>query len=155
MNAPFDDRPIQEFEAPQHVLVLLHGAMLRLGLSPDAALAVSRSGDAMLEGLAVGFACDSADADDDQGAALVVAAELPASVLETHAQRRSALLASTELMAFVGAAIARDRGQARLVSRWNVAGQSTDQFAAWLRDFARLGAAIVERQRTGASALTA
>jgi len=154
---PFDARPAQELDAPPHVLALLHAAMLLLGLAPDEALAVSRTGGLVLEGLDLGFACDSADADgdDDRGAALVVAAQLPKGVLGTLAQRRSALLASTELMAFVGAAIACDRGQPRLISRWCIAGQSTAQFATWLRDFAKLGAGIAERQRAGDSVLAA
>lgn len=157
MNSPFDAQPAQELDAPKHVLELLHAAMLYLGLSPDEALAVSRTGGVVLEGLNLGFACDSADAegDDDPGASLVVAAQLPKSVLETLAQRRGALLASTELMAFVGAAIACDRGQPRLISRWCVAGQSTAQFATWLRDFAKLGVGIAERQRAGDSMLAA
>jgi hypothetical protein len=54
-------------------------------------------------------------------------------------------------MAFVGMAVVRERGQARLMTRWHLPGQSAENFAGWLRDVARLANAIVERHTAAAS----
>lgn len=133
---------IQEFEAPEDVLVLVHGAMLQLGFTPQQAIATARSGALQLEGLSIGLACD------DTGGTLVVAADLGAYALDTPAERRLALQANTELMAYVGVALARERGRARLMSRCYLGGHSAGHFATWLREFARLARTTVEHRRT-------
>ena len=84
------------------------------------------------------------------GENLVVCADLGRRVLDTPAQRRAAALANTELMAFVGMAVVRERGQARLMTRWHLPGQSAENFAGWLRDVARLASAIVQRHTADA-----
>jgi hypothetical protein len=141
-----DAADLQEFEAPEDVLVLVHGAMLHLGFSAQQALAAARSGALQLEGVSIGLACDA------DGGTLVVAADLGTQVLHTPAERRLALLANTELMVFVGAAMARERGSARLMSRCYLGGCSAAHFAAWLREFARLARITVEHRSAAAVA---
>lgn len=135
-----DAADIQEFEAPEDVLVLVHGAMLHLGFSAQQAIAAARSGALQLEGLSIGLACDG---DTDT---LVVAADLGMQTLHTSGERRLALLANTELMVFVGAAMARERGRARLMSRCYLGGCGAAHFAAWLREFARLARITIEHR---------
>jgi hypothetical protein len=48
-------------------------------------------------------------------------------------------------------AVVRERGQARLMARWRLQGQSAENFAGWLRDVARLSNAIVQRHTAGAN----
>ena len=138
------DPGAQEFEAPEDVLVMVHAAMLHLGRTAAQALAVSRSGSLEIDGRHIGLACDV------DGENLVVCADLGRRVLDTPAQRRAAALANTELMAFVGMAVVRERGQARLMTRWHLPGQSAENFAGWLRDVARLASAIVQRHTADA-----
>jgi len=135
----------QDFEAPEDVLVMVHGAMLHLGRTPAQAMAVARSGSLQIDGRTIGLACDV------DGENLVVSAELEPGVIATLDQRRGALLANTELMAFIGMAVTEYRGQASLVSRWHLPGQSAENFAGWLRDVARLATAIVERRTADAN----
>lgn len=148
-DAPQDSEPVdpaaQEFEAPEEVLVMVHGAMLHLGRTAAQALATARSGSVEVDGRHIGLACDI------DGENLVVAAELGSGVLDTADRRRAAALANTELMAFVGMAVVRERGQARLMTRWHLPGQSAENFAGWLRDVARLANAIVQRNTAAAS----
>lgn len=134
------DPDIQEFEAPEDVLVLVHGAMLHLGFTPQQAIAAARNGAFEIEGLSFGVACDG-----DTGT-LVVAADLGTQALDTPTERRLALLANTELMAYVGVAMARERGRARLMSRCYLGGQTAEHFAAWLHEFARLARTTVEHR---------
>ena len=148
--APFRPREpanpdVQEFEAPESVLVMVHGAMLHLGRTATQALAVARSGSLEIDGRQIGLACDV------DGENLVVVADLGPGVLGTAPRRRAAALANTELMAFVGMAVVRERGQARLMARWRLQGQSAENFAGWLRDVARLSNAIVQRHTVDAS----
>jgi hypothetical protein len=135
----------QEFEAPEDVLVMVHAAMLHLGRTPAQAMAVARSGSLQIDGQTIGLACDI------DGENLVVSAALEHGVIATLDQRRAALLANTELMAFIGMAVTEFRGQASLISRWHLPGQSAENFAGWLRDIARLAAAIVERRTADAN----
>jgi hypothetical protein len=148
-DAPHDAEPVdpdaQEFEAPEDVLVMVHGAMLHLGRTAAQALATARNGSVEIDGRRIGLACDI------DGENLVVAAELGSGVLDTTPQRRAAALANTELMAFVGMAVVHDRGHARLMTRWHLPGQSAENFAGWLRDVARLANAIVQRNTAAAS----
>ncbi len=148
-------------EAPEPVLSRVHGALLHLGLSPEAALAGSRSGAFMVDGISIGLACDA------EGDTLVVTAELGAGALDAPERRRLALEANTALMAVAGAAIACDRGAARLMARCptRVPGaRDGDEppnelpgerfaihFAAWLREFARLALAASDARIPAAS----
>lgn len=134
----------QAFEAPEDVLVMVHGAMLHLGRTAAQALAATRSGSLQIDGRHIGLACDI------EGDDLVVAADLGTGVLSTAPQRHAAALANTELMAFVGMAVVLERGQARLMTRWHLPDQSAENFAGWLSDVARLAAAIVERHTASA-----
>jgi len=148
-DSPADSEPAdpsaQEFEAPEEVLVMVHGAMLHLGRSAGQALATARSGGLEIDGRYIGLACDV------DGENLIVAADLGPGVLDTAPRRRAALLANTELMAFVGMAVVRERGQARLMTRWHLPGQNAENFAGWLRDVARLANAIVQRSTADAN----
>jgi hypothetical protein len=148
--APFHPREApnpnaREFEAPEDVLVMVHGAMLHLGRTAAQALAATRSGHIEIDGRSIGLACDA------DGETLVVVADLGTGVLSTASRRRAAAMANPELMAFVGMAVVRERGQARLMARWHLPGQSAENFAGWLRDFARLSSAIVQRHTADAS----
>jgi hypothetical protein len=135
----------QQFEAPEAVLVMVHGAMLHLGRTAAQALAAARSGSIEIDGRTIGLACDV------DGENLVVVADLGPGVLGTASRRRAAAIANTELMAFIGMAVVRERGQARLMARWRLQGQSAENFAGWLRDVARLSNAIVQRHTAGAN----
>jgi hypothetical protein len=135
----------QDFEAPEDVLVMVHGAMLHLGRTAEQALAVARSGSLQIDGLAIGLACDL------DGENLVVSVELAPGVIDTPQQRRDALLANTELMAFVGMAVVEYQRKPQLMSRCHLPGQSAENFAGWLRDVARLARAIVERRTADAN----
>jgi len=135
----------QHFEAPEAVLVMVHGAMLHLGRTAAQALAATRSGSIEIDGRPIGLACDL------DGEALVVVADLGPAVLNTASRRRAAALANTELMAFVGMAVVRQHGRARLMTRWRLEGQSAENFAGWLRDVARLSSAIVQRHTADAN----
>jgi hypothetical protein len=139
------DPDAQHFEAPEDVLVMVHGAMLHLGRTAAQALAAARSGGLAIDGRSIGLACDV------DGENLVVSAELGSGLLDTAPQRHAAARANTELMAFVGMAVVRDRGHARLMTRWHLPGQSAENFAGWLRDVARLANAIVQRHTAAAS----
>ncbi|MGM9487991.1 hypothetical protein [Ideonella sp. YS5] len=135
----------QQFEAPEEVLVMVHGAMLHLGRSAAQALATARSGGLEIDGRPIGLACDV------DGENLIVVADLGRGVLDTAPRRRAAVLANTELMAFLGMAVVLERGQARLMTRWHLTGQSAESFAGWLRDIARLANAIVQRHTADAN----
>jgi hypothetical protein len=148
--APFHPREAanpnaREFVAPEDVLVMVHAAMLHLGRTAAQALAAARSGSIEIDGRSIGLACDA------DGQTLVVVADLGSGVLSTPPRRRAAALANTELMAFVGMAVVRERGQARLMGRWHLPGQSAESFAGWLHDVARLSTAIVQRHTADAS----
>ncbi len=136
-------------EAPERVLVRVHEALLQAGLPAEEALAGARSGAFTLDGLAIGLACE------EETDTLVVVADLGAEALDTPEQRQLALQANTTLMVFAGVAVARERGRARLMSRCPVDGRSAvdfaDDFAAWLRDFARLARATSASRDTAAA----
>ncbi len=136
-------------EAPERVLVRVHGALLQAGLPAAEALAGARSGSFTLDGVSIGLACE------DGTDTLVLVADLGAEALETFERRRLALQANTTLMAFAGVAVARERGRARLMSRCPVDGRAAadfaDGFAAWLRDFARLARATSTSRDTAAA----
>lgn len=151
-------------EAPEPVLSRVHGALLHLGLSPEAALAGSRSGAFMVDGISIGLACDA------EGDTLVVTAELGTGALDAPERRRLALEANPALMAVAGVAIARDRGLARLMARCpthlpgalngdeppkeipEMPGERfAIHFAAWLREFARLALAASDARIPAAS----
>lgn len=136
-------------EAPERVLVRVHGALLQAGLPAAEALAGARSGSFTLDGVSIGLACE------DGTDTLVLVADLGAEALDTLERRRLALQANTTLMAFAGVAVARERGRARLMSRCPVDGRAAadfaDGFAAWLRDFARLARATSTSRDTAAA----
>jgi hypothetical protein len=138
--SPLPDPDIQEFEAPEQMLDLVYAAAVELGFSREQAIAVARSGSLEIDGVPVGLACD------DTGLTLVVAAQVAAAALDTPARRRLALQANVHLMATAGVALARDRGQARLVSRCGTEGQSAADLAAWLKNLADLSRAIAEQR---------
>lgn len=142
---PLPDQDIQEFEAPAEVLQLVHDAAVALGLRAEQATAAAHSGSLRIDGVTVGLACD------DIGLTLVVAAEVAAQALDTPARRRLALQANVQLMATTGIALARDRGQARLVSRCRTEGQSAADLAAWLKNLANLSRTIAEQRGTQAT----
>ena len=129
-------------DAPADVIALLHDAMRRLGLPDGESAAAARSGSVTLDDIPIGLACDI------DGETILAAADLGEGVLKTPDQRRIALRANTELMTLVGAAVACDRGQPRLLARYRITGREGRQFAAWLHEFARLAAAIREAQRS-------
>lgn len=141
------DAPL--LEAPERVLVRVHGALLQAGLPAAEALAGARSGSFTLDGVAIGLACE------DGTDTLVLVSDLGAEALDTLERRRLALQANTTLMVFAGVAVARERGRARLMSRCPVDGRSAadfaDGFAAWLRDFARLARATSTSRDTAAA----
>jgi len=141
------DAPL--LEAPEHVLVRVHGALLQAGLPAADALAGARSGSFTLDGVSIGLACE------DGTDTLVLVSDLGAEALDTLERRRLALQANTTLMVFAGVAVARERGRARLMSRCPVDGRSAadfaDGFAAWLRDFARLARATSTSRDTAAA----
>lgn len=141
------DAPL--LEAPERVLVRVHGALLQAGLPAADALAGARSGSFTLDGVAIGLACE------DGTDTLVLVSDLGAEALDTLERRRLALQANTTLMVFAGVAVARERGRARLMSRCPVDGRSAadfaDGFAAWLRDFARLARATSTSRDTAAA----
>ena len=136
-------------EAPERVLVRVHGALLQAGLPAADALAGARSGSFTLDGVSIGLACE------DETDTLVLVSDLGAEALDTLERRRLALQANTTLMVFAGVAVARERGRARLMSRCAVDGRSAadfaDGFAAWLRDFARLARATSTSRATAAA----
>jgi hypothetical protein len=136
-------------EAPERVLVRVHGALLQAGLPAGDALAGARSGSFTLEGMPIGLACE------DGTDTLVLVSDLGAEALDTLERRRLALQANTTLMALAGVAVARERGRARLMSRCPVDGRSAvdfaDGFAVWLRDFARLARATAASRDTAAA----
>ncbi|MBB3281781.1 hypothetical protein [Mitsuaria sp. BK037] len=136
-------------EAPERVLVRVHGALLQAGLPAADALAGARSGSFTLDGVPIGLACE------DGTDTLVLVSDLGAEALDTLERRRLALQANTTLMVFAGVAVARERGRARLMSRCPVDGRSAadfaDGFAAWLRDFARLARATSTSRDTAAA----
>lgn len=138
--SPLPDEDIQEFEAPAEVLELVYAAAVALGFSSEQGIAAAHSGSLEIDGVTVGLACD------DTGLTLVVAAEVAAQALDTPARRRLALQANVQLMATTGIALARDRGQARLVSRCRTEGQSAADLAAWLKNLAGLSRAIAEQR---------
>ena len=141
------DAPL--LEAPERVLVRVHGALLQAGLPAADALAGARSGSFTLDGVSIGLACE------DETDTLVLVSDLGAEALDTLERRRLALQANTTLMVFAGVAVARERGRARLMSRCAVDGRSAadfaDGFAAWLRDFARLARATSTSRATAAA----
>ena len=141
------DAPL--LEAPERVLVRVHGALLQAGLPAADALAGARSGSFTLDGVSIGLACE------DGTDTLVLVSDLGAEALDTLERRRLALQANTTLMVFAGVAVARERGRARLMSRCPVDGRSAadfaDGFAAWLRDFARLARATSTSRDTAAA----
>nr|WP_297381620.1 hypothetical protein [uncultured Roseateles sp.] len=141
------DAPL--LEAPERVLVRVHGALLQAGLPAAEALAGARSGSFTLDGVSIGLACE------DETDTLVLVSDLGAEALDTFERRRLALQANTTLMVFAGVAVARERGRARLMSRCPVDGRSAadfaDGFAAWLRDFARLARATSTSRDTAAA----
>ncbi len=141
------DAPL--LEAPERVLVRVHGALLQAGLPAADALAGARSGSFTLDGVSIGLACE------DGTDTLVLVSDLGAEALDTLERRRLALQANTTLMVFAGVAVARERGRARLMSRCPVDGRSAadfaDGFAAWLRDFARLARATSTSRATAAA----
>ena len=141
------DAPL--LEAPERVLVRVHGALLQAGLPAADALAGARSGSFTLDGVSIGLACE------DETDTLVLVSDLGAEALDTLERRRLALQANTTLMVFAGVAVARERGRARLMSRCPVDGRSAadfaDGFAAWLRDFARLARATSTSRDTAAA----
>ena len=141
------DAPL--LEAPERVLVRVHGALLQAGLPAADALAGARSGSFTLDGVSIGLACE------DGTDTLVLVSDLGAEALDTLERRRLALQANTTLMVFAGVAVARERGRARLMSRCPVDGRSaadfSDGFAAWLRDFARLARATSTSRDTAAA----
>lgn len=141
------DAPL--LEAPERVLVRVHGALLQAGLPAADALAGARSGSFTLDGVPIGLACE------DGTDTLVLVSDLGAEALDTLERRRLALQANTTLMVFAGVAVARERGRARLMSRCPVDGRSAadfaDGFAAWLRDFARLARATSTSRDTAAA----
>lgn len=139
---------VPALDAPADVIALLHDAMLHLGLPADASASAARSGSATLGGIPIGLACDI------DGETILAVADLGDGVLKTSGQRRIALRANTELMALVGAAIASDRGQPRLMARYRITVREGRQFAAWLHEFARLAAAIRDGQRSTTEAAT-
>lgn len=139
------DEGVQAFEAPTEMLHLVYAAAAALGLTSEQAIAATRSGSLEIGGIKVGLACD------DTGLTLVVAAEVAAQALDTPARRRIALQANVQLMATAGVALARDRGQARLVSRCRTEGQSAADLAAWLKNLAGMSRAIAEQRGAQAS----
>ena len=122
------------------MLELVYAAAVELGFSREKAIAVAHSGSLQINGVPLGLACD------DTGLTLVVAAEVTAAALDTPARRRLALQANVHLMATAGVALARDRGQARLVSRSGTEGQSAADLAAWLKHLAALSRAVAEQR---------
>jgi hypothetical protein len=121
------------------VLELVYAAAVALGFSSEQGIAAAHSGSLQIDGVPVGLACD------DTGLTLVVAADVAAPALDTPAHRRLALQANVHLMATTGIALARDRGQARLVSRCSIEGQSAADLASWLKNLAGLSRAIAEQ----------
>lgn len=138
---PFDGR---SFGAPEGVLVMVHAAMLHLGRTAAQALATLRSGRVEIDGRRIGLAFDV------DGESLVIAADLGPGVLDRSSQRRAAAVANTELMALIGMAVVRERGLARLMTRWCVPGQSAESLAGWLCEVARLADAIEQRHTASA-----
>lgn len=138
--SPLPGEDIQQFEAPQQVLELVYAAAAVLGFSPEQAIAAAHTGSLKIDGVSVGLACD------DTGLTLVVAADVAEQALDTPARRRLALQANVQLMATTGVALARDRGQARLVSRCQTEGHSAEDLAAWLKNLAGLSRAIAEQR---------
>jgi hypothetical protein len=136
---------IAHLDAPEDVLVMIHAAMLHLGRTAAQALATTRTGKVEIDGRRIGLAFDI------EGAGLVIAAELGPGVLDSPPQRRAAAMANTDLMAFIGMAVVRERSHARLMTRWCLPGQSAESFAGRLCDVARLANAIVQRHTAHAS----
>lgn len=143
--SPLPDEDLQEFEAPAEVLELVYATALALGFSSEQAIAAAHTGSLEIDGVTVGLACD------DTGLSLVVAADVAAQALDTPARRRLALQANVQLMATAGIALARDRGQARLVSRCRTEGQSAADLAAWLKNLAGLSRAVGEQRSAQAT----
>lgn len=139
-EAPVSDA--QEFEAPDDVLALVHGALLHLGLSDAQARVALRSGALQLEGVELGLACDG------DTPTLVVAADLGTDTLVTPDERKQALQANPGLMATVGVAMAREHGRTRLMARCHLEGHRPEVFADWLGHFARLAQATLAHRRT-------
>jgi hypothetical protein len=138
-EAPAPDA--QEFEAPDEVLALVHGALLHVGLSEAQARTALRTGALQLEGIDLGLACDG------DTPTLVVAADLGTDTLATPDERRQALLANPGLMATAGVAMAREHGRTRLMARCHLEGHRPEVFADWLGHFARLAQSTLAHRR--------
>jgi hypothetical protein len=138
MNSPTppDLRPEQEFEAPGEVLALVFETACALGASRPQALEAARTGKLALDRVEVGLACD------DAGQALVAMVEIDPAIADSPERRRAALRLSIDLMALVGAAVARHAGGMRLLARWPLAGLEPPALAERVRELAAIGVAL-------------
>lgn len=120
----------QELEAPTAVLALVRDTALQLGAAPEQAREAARTGTFELEDgrIAVVFSADEES--------IVLAAELPAGLLDPSARRVTALKASLALLLQAGVAFAKGPAGPALMGRWPVAVADAGLLADWIRQFA-------------------
>lgn len=116
----------QEFEAPARVLALVRDTALELGAAPEQASEAARTGVLDLESgrIAVVFSADEES--------IVLAAGLPADLLDEPARRITALKAS--------------------LGRWPIATAQGALLAAWVRQFAAMAQFAGTTLRAGKAA---
>jgi hypothetical protein len=122
----------QELEAPAAVLSLVRDTALRLGAAAEQAGEAARTGVFELESGRIAVALS---ADEES---LVLAAELPAGLLDEPARRITALKASLVLLLQAGVAFANGPAGPALMCRWPLALADSGLLAAWIRQFATL-----------------
>jgi hypothetical protein len=122
--------PEQELEAPARVLNLLRDTALELGAAPQQAAEAARTGVLELENARIA-AVFSPDEES-----IVLAAELPADLLDGSARRITAMKASLVLLLQAGVAFAKSPAGPALMGRWPIAVADASLLAAWVRQFA-------------------
>lgn len=122
----------QELEAPAVVLALVRDTALQLGAAAEQASEAARTGVFELESgrVAVAFSADEES--------IVLAAELPADLLDGSARRMTALKASLVLLLQAGVAFAKSPAGPALMCRWPLALADAGLLARWIRQFATL-----------------
>jgi hypothetical protein len=136
----------QEFEAPARVLALVRDTALELGAAPEQASEAARTGVLDLESgrIAVVFSADEES--------IVLAAGLPADLLDEPARRITALKASLVLLLQAGVAFAKGPAGPALMGRWPIATAQGALLAAWVRQFAAMAQFAGTTLRTGKAA---
>jgi hypothetical protein len=122
----------QELEAPAAVLALVRDTALRLGAAAELAGEAARTGVFELESGRIAVVLS---ADEES---LVLAAELPAGLLDDAARRVTALKASLVLLLQAGVAFANGPAGPALMCRWPLALADAGLLAGWIRQFAAL-----------------